>query len=85
MGAHTLFVAMPRAGHLAYDADTGMLVIIHDGGEGRGGYEDGQVEDLDPTESDNYQQQSYTQRAMQQTYTQTGDGTEQQQHWDSGE
>ena len=74
MGARMLFVAMPRAGAPAYAADREMLDIIHDGGEGGGGgYEDGQVEDSDPTQSGNYQQQ--------QSYTQTGDGTQQQQHW----
>ena len=74
---------MPRAGELAYDTDREMVDVIHDGGEGgEGGYEDGQVEDSDPTQSGNYQQQqSYTQTATQQSYTQTGDGTQQQQHW----
>ena len=58
MGARTLFAAMPRAGEPTYvDPDREMLDIIHDGGEGGGGgYEDGQVEDSDPTQSGNYQQ-----------------------------
>ena len=56
MGARALFAAMPRAGEPAYDADMEMLDIIHDGGEGGGGgYEDGQVEDSDLTQSGNYQ------------------------------
>ena len=38
--------------------DRRMLRIIHDRGEGGGGgYEDGQVEDSDPTQSNNYRQQ----------------------------
>ena len=42
---------MPRARESAYvDLDMEMPDIIHDGGEGGGGgYEDGQVEDSDPT------------------------------------
>jgi hypothetical protein len=51
MGARPLFAAIPRSEDPAYD-DPGkeMLDIIHDEGEGGGfGYEDGQVEDSDPT------------------------------------
>ena len=56
MGALTLFAAMPRAEEPSYNTDREMLDIIHDRGEGGGvGYEDGQVEDSDLTQSGNYQ------------------------------
>ena len=56
MGACTLFAAMPTAGEPMYDdSDREMLDIIHEGGEGGvGRYENGRVEDSDPTQSGNY-------------------------------
>ena len=49
MPARCSLLYMPKAGEPAYDdVDREMFDIIHDGGEG-GGYEDGQVEDSDPT------------------------------------
>ena len=69
---------------VCYNAESGGASVRHRHGDAR--YEDGQVEDSDPTQSGNYQQQqSYTQTAPQQPYTQTDDGTQQQQHWVVGE
>ena len=63
MGVRMMFAPMPIAGENVYDdGEREMFEIIHDGSGGGGGYEDGQVEDSDPTQSGNYThtQQGYT-------------------------